>query len=40
VAAIVAAHGGRAEAADAADGGARFTVTLPLRPPAVDSRAH
>ena len=31
VAAIVAAHGGRAEAADALDGGARFTVTLPLR---------
>jgi len=31
VAAIVAAHGGRAEAADASGGGARFTVTLPLR---------
>lgn len=30
VAAIVAAHGGHAEAADADGGGARFTVTLPL----------
>ena len=29
--AIVAAHGGRAEAADAEGGGARFEVTLPLR---------
>ncbi len=34
VAAVVAAHGGRAEAADAPGGGARFTVTLPLRAPA------
>jgi two-component system OmpR family sensor kinase len=31
VAAIVTAHGGRAEAADAPGGGARFTITLPLR---------
>ena len=31
VAAIVAAHGGRARAADAEGGGARFEVTLPLR---------
>ena len=30
VAAIVAAHGGRATAADAEGGGARFEVTLPL----------
>ena len=30
VAAIVFRHGGRAEAADADGGGARFTVTLPL----------
>jgi two-component system OmpR family sensor kinase len=30
VAGIVSAHGGRAQAADAADGGARFTVVLPL----------
>jgi two-component system OmpR family sensor kinase len=30
VAAIASAHGGRAEAANAADGGAVFTVTLPL----------
>jgi len=34
VAAIVGAHGGRAEAADAPGGGARFTVRLPLRAPA------
>jgi two-component system, OmpR family, sensor kinase len=33
VARIVAAHGGRAEAADAEGGGARFTVTLPQRRP-------
>jgi len=31
VAGIVSAHGGRAEAADAAGGGARFAVVLPLR---------
>jgi two-component system, OmpR family, sensor kinase len=31
VAGVVSAHGGRAEAADAAGGGARFTVVLPLR---------
>jgi two-component system OmpR family sensor kinase len=31
VAGIVHAHGGRAEAADAEGGGARFTVVLPLR---------
>jgi two-component system OmpR family sensor kinase len=31
VAGVVAAHGGRASAADAADGGARFEVVLPLR---------
>jgi two-component system OmpR family sensor kinase len=36
VAAIVAAHGGRAQAADADDGGARFTIALPLRAGAVD----
>jgi two-component system OmpR family sensor kinase len=33
VAGVVAAHGGRASAADAADGGARFEVVLPLRAP-------
>jgi two-component system OmpR family sensor kinase len=33
VAGIVSAHGGRAEAADAEGGGARFAVVLPLRPP-------
>jgi two-component system OmpR family sensor kinase len=33
VAGIVSAHGGRAEAADADGGGARFTVVLPLRAP-------
>ncbi|MEA2245345.1 MAG: two-component system, OmpR family, sensor kinase [Solirubrobacteraceae bacterium] len=31
VAGVVSAHGGRAEAADAEGGGARFTVLLPLR---------
>jgi two-component system OmpR family sensor kinase len=36
VAGVVTAHGGRADAADAEGGGARFTVVLPLRhePPA------
>jgi two-component system OmpR family sensor kinase len=36
VAGVVSAHGGRADAADAEGGGARFTVALPLRfgPPA------
>jgi two-component system OmpR family sensor kinase len=33
VAAAVAAHGGRVEAANAADGGAEFTVRLPLAKP-------
>jgi signal transduction histidine kinase len=32
VAGVVAAHGGRAAAADAEGGGARFEVVLPLRP--------
>jgi two-component system OmpR family sensor kinase len=32
VAGVVTAHGGRAEAADADGGGARFTVVLPLHP--------
>ena len=32
VAGVVSAHGGRAAAADAAGGGARFEVVLPLRP--------
>jgi two-component system OmpR family sensor kinase len=32
VAGVVSAHGGRADAADAEGGGARFTVALPLRP--------
>ena len=31
VAGVVAAHGGRAAAADAEGGGARFEVVLPLR---------
>jgi two-component system OmpR family sensor kinase len=31
VAGVVSAHGGRTEAADAAGGGARVTVVLPLR---------
>ena len=43
VAAIVTTHGGRAQAADAADGGARFEVSLPLgagRADAPVSEAH
>ncbi len=40
VAAIVAAHGGRAEAADAEGGGARFTVTLPARTPSSASASR
>ena len=35
VAGVVSAHGGRAEAADADGGGARFEITLPLRDGAV-----
>ena len=38
VAGVVAAHGGRASAADAAGGGARFEVVLPLRAP--EPEAH
>jgi two-component system OmpR family sensor kinase len=40
VAAIVAAHGGQARAADAAGGGARFEVSLPLSDARGDASAH
>jgi two-component system OmpR family sensor kinase len=40
VAAIVGAHGGRAQAADAAGGGARFEVSLPLAGVRADASPH
>jgi signal transduction histidine kinase len=43
VASIVAAHGGRATAESAPDGGARFAVTIPAReaaPPAPAPAGH